>query len=148
MAASTTPISTYKVYLMTSTDSGSSWSKLIDIKDFSDLLNAPEMLDTTTLSDAARTYIPGIQEQEAITCTANYTKANFTAINSLKDTETDFAIWFGGAFSSTTSQVEPTGDDGKYSFKGYATPSINGGGVNEVVDMTITIAPTTVITVG
>lgn len=154
MAASTTPISTYKVYLMKgtlSTDNSTvDYSKLIDIKDFSDLMDAPEALETTTLSDASRTYILGIQEQEAITCTANYTKANMTLLtgSGIKDTECYYAIWFGGTYSSSTSQVEPDGADGKYSFKGYLTPSINGGGVNEVVDMTITIAPTTVIMAG
>lgn len=143
-------ISTYKVYLMAKTGSPAAWSKLIDIKDFSDLMDAPEALETTTLSDASRTYILGIQEQEAITCTANYTKANMTLLtgSNIKDTEVEYAIWFGGSYSSSTSQVEPDGSDGKYSFKGYLTPSINGGGVNEVVDMTITIAPTTVITAG
>ena len=146
MAASTTPISTYKVYLMYKTGSPAAWAKLIDITDFSDLFGAPETLETTTLSDGARTYILGLQEQEAITCGANYKKSDFTTINNLKDTETDFAIWFGGAFSASTSQVEPTGDDGKYSFKGYVSPTIVGAGVNEVVKMNLTIAPTTVIT--
>ena len=147
MAASTTPISTYKVYLMKgtlSTDNSTvNYAKLIDIKDFSDLMNAPEMLETTTLSDKARTYIPGIQEQEAITCTANYTKGNFGTINSLGGTEQYFSIWFGGDPSDSSG-----GQDGKYSFKGFITPTINGGGVNEVVDMTLTIAPTTPIEAG
>jgi hypothetical protein len=39
----------------------------------------------------------------------------------------------------------PTGSDGKYEFKGELTVFISGGGVNEVVDMTISIAPKTVI---
>ena len=44
-------ISTYKIFLMMMQDSGSTYAKLVDIKDFPDLGGAPEMLETTTLSD-------------------------------------------------------------------------------------------------
>ena len=134
-------ISTYKVYLMdggTGTNASFGSSALIDIKEFPDFLNPPEMLDTTTLSDSSRTYIPGIQETEAMTFTANYTKAGFAALNALKGVEHHYGIFFGGL--GTTNAT-----DGYFTFKGILTPSVNGGGVNEVVDMTITIAPTTVI---
>lgn len=135
-------ISTYKVFLMKKT--GSVWSKLLDIKDYPDLGGEPEMLETTTLSDGAATYIPGIQSQEAMAFTANYTKADYAAVKALEDVETDFAVWFGGTESGGV--VTPTGTEGKFSFKGKATVYISGGGVNEVVDMTISIAPSTVIT--
>ena len=134
-------ISTYKVYLMdggTASNASFGSSQLIDIKEFPDFLNPPEMLDTTTLSDSSRTYIPGIQETEAMTFTANYTKAGFKALNDLKGSEHHYGIFFGGI--GTTNAV-----DGYFTFKGILTPSVSGGGVNEVVDMTITIAPTTVI---
>ena len=136
-------ISSYKSFLMTSTNSGTSWSKLIDIKEFPDLGGAPEMLDTTTLSDGARTYIPGIQETEALTFTANYTKADYQSLNALKDTEGNYAVWFGATVSGGVAT--PDGSAGKFSFKGYLDVFVAGGGVNEVVDMTITIAPSTVI---
>ena len=136
-------ISSYKAFLMQSSN-GSTYTKLVDIKEFPDLGGAPEMLDTTTLSDGARTYIPGIQETESMTFTANYTKADFTTLNALKDTENYYAVWFGATVSGGTAT--PTGSDGKFSFKGYLDVFVAGGGVNEVVDMTITIAPSTVIT--
>ena len=44
-------ISTYKVFLMKKAASGGTYSKVVDIKDFPDLGGAPEMLETTTLSD-------------------------------------------------------------------------------------------------
>ena len=137
-------ISSYKSFLMTSTNSGSTWSKLIDIKEFPDLGGAPEMLDTTTLSDGARTYIPGIQETEAMSFTCNYTKSDFSALNALKGSEGDYAVWFGGTVSGGVAT--PDGTAGKFSFKGYLDVFVSGGGVNEVVDMTVTIAPSTVIT--
>ena len=46
-------ISTYKVFLMKKTTDA--YEKLIDIKDFPDLGGAPEMLETTTLSDRMQT---------------------------------------------------------------------------------------------
>lgn len=136
-------ISTYKVYLMKKgTTSGATYDKLIDIKDFPDLGGEPEMLDTTTLSDGARTYIPGIQSQEALTFTANYTATDFQTLKALEDTEYDFGVYFGASGSGNA----PTyGTEGKFTFKGKLTVFVTGGGVNEVVDMTISIAPSTEI---
>ena len=138
-------ISTYKVFLMKSTD-GSQYEKLIDIKDFPDLGGSPEMLETTTLSDGMQTYIPGIQSLDALEFNSNYTKEDFESLKALEGTEMYFSVWFGGTVSGGT--VTPTGADGKFNFKGSLSVFPVGGGVNEVVGMTITIAPSTPITVG
>ena len=135
-------ISTYKVFLMKK--SSDTWSKLIDIKDFPDLGGSPELLETTTLSDKMQTYIPGIQSLDALEFTANYTKTDYTTLKALEGEETDYAVWFGGTESGGV--VTPNGNDGKFSFKGALSVYASGGGVNEVVDMTITIAPSTPIT--
>ena len=135
-------ISTYKVFLMKKTSE--TWSKLIDIKDFPDLGGSPELLETTTLSDKMQTYIPGIQSLDALEFTANYTKTDYTTLKALEGEETDYAVWFGGTESGGV--VTPNGNDGKFSFKGALSVFASGGGVNEVVDMTITIAPSTPIT--
>lgn len=124
--------------------SGSTYEKLIDIKQFPDLGGVPEMLETTTLSDKMQTFIAGIQSLDALTFTANYTKTDYTTLKALEGTQTDFAVWFGGTEASTS--VTPTGSDGKFSFTGELSVYVNGGGVNEVVNMTISIAPSTVIT--
>ncbi len=137
-------ISTYKIFLMKK--SGETWSKLIDIKDFPDLGGSPELLETTTLSDSMQTYIPGIQSLDALEFTANYNLADYTALKAMEGTETDFAVWFGGTESGGT--LTPTGSDGKFEFTGSLSVFASGGGVNEVVDMTITIAPSTPITMG
>lgn len=131
---------------MKKADNTDTWSKLVDIKDFPDLGGAPEMLETTTLSNGAQTYIPGIQSQEALEFTANYTKTDFDALKKLEDQELDLAVWFGG--TEAAGVVTPTGSDGKFEFSGRLSVFVTGGGVNEVVGMTISIAPSTVITVG
>lgn len=136
-------ISTYKAFLMVK--DGGSYKKLIDIKEFPDLGGAPERLQTTTLSDKAHTYIAGIQDTEDLTFTANYTLADFQAVNKYYDgAEHDWAVWLGGTESGAT--LTPDGTDGKFEFKGMLSCYVNGGGVNEVVDMTITLTPSTVIT--
>ena len=124
--------------------SGSTYEKLIDIKDFPDLGGAPEMLETTTLTDSMQTYIPGIQSLDAMEFTANYTNDDYEKLKALEGVETDFAVWMGGTVSS--GAVTPTGDQGKYEFKGQLSVYVAGGGVNEVVDMKISIAPSTPIT--
>ena len=138
-------ISTYKIFLMKKATTGETYEKVIDIKDFPDLGGAPEMLDTTTLSDKMKTYIPGIQSLDALEFTANYTKADFTKLKALEGKEESYAVWFGG--EETGSTLTPTGSDGKFEFKGQLSVFPVGGGVNEVVNMTVTIAPSTPINV-
>lgn len=135
-------ISTYKIFLMMK--NSSTYEKLIDIKDFPDLGGSPEMLETTTLSDKMQTYIPGIQSLDALEFTANYTKEDFTKLKALEGQEKEFAVWFGGTEEGNV--LTPTGTDGKFQFKGQLSAFPVGGGVNEIVDMTVTIAPSTPIT--
>lgn len=134
-------ISTYKIFLMQKNEDA--WEKLIDIKEFPDLGGAPEMLETTTLSDKMQTYIPGIQSIDALEFTSNYTLADYKKLKALEGQDKEYAVWFGGTEAGDT--VTPTGSDGKFKFNGQLSVFPVGGGVNEVVDMTITIAPSTPI---
>lgn len=131
-------ISTYQTYLMYK--NSSSYEKVVDIKSFGDLGGTPELLDTTTLSDKAKTSILGIQGQEAIEFEANYTKTDFSTVKALEGTEHDFAIYMGASAEGT-----PDGSKGKFTFKGNLSVFVKGGGVNEVTGMTISIAPSTPI---
>ncbi len=136
-------ISTYKTFLMESAD-GSTWQKLIDIKEFPDLGGAPEMLETTTLSDRMQTFIAGIQSLDALEFTSNYDFTEYKTLKAKEGKTAHYAVWFGGTESGDT--VTPTGSDGKFKFDGQLSVFPVGGGVNEVHDMTITIAPSTPIT--
>ena len=126
-------ISTYGIQLMHK-GTGSTYTKLVDIKDFPDLGGAPEMLETTTLSNSMQTYIEGIQSADALEFTANYTKDDYDTLVALKSKKESYAVFFGDA-----------GKDGTFYFDGYLSVRVNGGGVNEVVGMTISIAPATEI---
>ena len=137
-------ISTYKSFLMHKKTS--TWEKLIDIKSFPDLGGAPELLETTTLSDAMTTNIMGIQSLDALEFECNYTLEDYTKLKAMEGTETEFAVWLGGSVEG--GSVVPSGSDGKFEFKGQLAVYVNGGGVNEVVNMTVSIAASTPITMG
>ena len=137
------PISTYKVFLMHKTSGGTSYSKLLDIKEFPDLGGDPELLETTSLSDKMQTFILGIQTADGLAFPANYDKDKFTELKALEGQQLDLAVWFGG--TETEGVVTPDGSDGKFSFKGELFTKVNGGGVTEVVSMTVTVAPSTPI---
>lgn len=134
-------ISTYKVFLMKKESVGGEYKKLVDIKDFPDLGGIPDTIDTTTLSNASRTSIPGIQENENLVFTANYDPAKFSELEGLEGKEDSYAVWFGG--TGMGDSLVPDGSMGKFEFGGQLSVYANGGGVNEVVNMTITIAPST-----
>ena len=78
MSASTTPTSTKWTFLMyQSVSTTSDYTKLVDIKDYSDIGGEREMLEITTLSDDMQHFIPGIMQLEngSLQFTCNYTKA-------------------------------------------------------------------------
>ena len=137
-------ISTYKVFLMHKASSEETYKKLIDIKEFPDLGGEPEMLETTTLSDNMQTYIAGIQSMDGLSFSANYDMTEYQKLKALEGKKESYAVWFGGTESSGT--VTPDGSNGKFAFDGELSVYPVGGGVNEVVGMTVTIAPSTPIT--
>lgn len=124
-------ISTYGITLKWGASAGT-LTKKIDIKDFPDLGGAPEMLETTTLSDAAQTFILGIQSLSAMEFTANYTKTDFEAVEADANTEMFYSLEFGD-----------NGDEGVFEWQGQHSVYVVGAGVNAVTEMRIVIAPST-----
>lgn len=143
MAAATSATSTYKSFLMMKQASGSTYEKLVDIKSYPDLGGTPNMIETTTLSDPMTRQILGIQQVDSLEFIVNYTLADYKKLKALEGSEHDFAVWFGG--TETAGVPTSTGEDGKVAFKGGLSVYINGGGVDEVREMTVTLAASTVI---
>lgn len=122
----------------------STYTKLVDIKSFPDLGGSPDMLDKTTLSDAAYTYLLGLQSSDGLQFNCNYDKTDYEKLEALRDREQEYSVWFGGTPGSTADAAPtPTGTDGKFDFKGYLSVYVSGGEVNGVVEMTVVIAPST-----
>lgn len=136
-------ISTYKVFLMKKGASGETYSKLVDIKEFPDLGGEPEMLETTTLSDNMQTYIAGIQSVDGLSFSSNYDLTKFTELKALEGKTEKYAVWFGG--TEAAGVITPDGSNGKFAFDGQLSVYPVGGGVNEVVGMNISIAPSSPI---
>lgn len=91
----------------------------------------PNLLETTTLSDGQQTYIPGIKSTDLMSFTANYTSADF---NTCKDDEGTH-LFYSLEFS----------DGSKFSWEGSHTMGLPGKGVDEVIEMTINVVPSTAI---
>lgn len=125
-------------------DDGTSYSKLIDIKDFPDLGGTPETIETTTLSDSMKTSILGIQSLDNLEFTCNYSLTDFKKIKALEGKQIKFAVWFGGTEGADGVPV-PDGSDGKFKFTGELSVYPVGASTNAVVEMKISIAPSTVI---
>lgn len=133
MSARTSPFSTIGTQLMYKS-SGSTYTKLCDIKDYPDLGGTPERIQTTSLSESQHTYCRGVQDIGDMTFTANYTKAEYETIKALETGSHDFAVYFGN-----------NGEDGKFGCTAELSVYIKGAGVNDVVEMQITLTPSTEI---
>jgi hypothetical protein len=89
-------------------------------------------LETTTLSDEMQTFIIGIQSADAMAFTANYTKADYTAVKADAGKDLYYSLEFGDE-----------GDEGIFEWQGQHSVYVTGADVNGVVEMVITIAPST-----
>jgi hypothetical protein len=100
------------------------------IKDFPSLLGQRSALETTTLSDDAQTFIPGIRQQsETFAFLANYDPTVYDTINKLTAVQKCALVYSDGS---------------GYTWDGHISASVNEGSVDSVVEMTISITPTTV----
>ncbi len=120
-------ISTYGVSLKYGSDSPTTEVK---IKDFPSLLGKRNSLEVTDLSDDAQRFIPGIRAQsESFDFNANYDPAVYAEINGL----------------DAIQKCSLTFSDGSgYTWDGYLSASVNEGSVDAVLEMTISITPSTV----
>ena len=102
----------------------------VRIKDFPSLLGSKSALEVTDLSDEAQRFIPGIRQQsETFDFTANYDAEVYAAINALTEIQ---------KCSLTFS------DKSGYTWDGYISAAVNEGSVDAVVEMTISITPSSV----
>ena len=100
------------------------------IKDFPSLLGKRSSLETTDLSCDAQTFIAGIRQQsESFDFTANYDPAVYNTLNGLAAAQ---------KWSLTFS------DGSKYTWEGSVSVSVNEGAVDAVLEMTISVTPSTV----
>lgn len=100
------------------------------IKDTPVIMAKRSSLETTTLSDDARTYIPGIREtSESFDFTANYDSEVFATLNALTETQKCALVYSDGS---------------GYTWDGKISASVNEAAVDAVLEMTISITPESV----
>lgn len=102
----------------------------VKIKDFPSLLGKKSALEVTDLSDVAQRFIPGVRQQsESFDFLCNYDKTVYAAINALTEIQ----------------KCSLTFSDGSgYTWDGYVSASVNEGSVDAVLEMTVSITPSTV----
>lgn len=102
----------------------------IVIKDTPVIMAKRSSLETTTLSDDARCYIPGIREtSESFDFTANYDSEVFATLNGLTATQKCALVYSDGS---------------GYTWDGKISASVNEAAVDAVLEMTISITPESV----
>jgi hypothetical protein len=120
-------ISSFGVSLKYGADSATT---AVVIKDFPSLLGKRSSLETTTLSDDAQTFISGIRQQaESFDFLANYDAEVYSGLNALTESQ-KWELSFS--------------DGSKYNWEGTVSVSVNEGSVDSVLEMTISVTPSTV----
>lgn len=120
----------------------SSWTKLIDISDYPDLISAPERIETTTLSnEVSRTYITDLRDTEAFTFSNNFEHAKYKLLNTpggegaIKDSAGKAKVFACCLFFKQSQSL--------IRWAAEITLGISGGGISEVVKGSVTATPMT-----
>lgn len=134
MSAAAKAYSTIDTVLKAGSMAGS-LTQLCKIKSYPDLGAAPDNLETTDLEDEQQTFVPGVRSMDQMEFTANYTPEAYATVKSSANTEMYYALEMGSG-----------GAQGKFTWTGQHDVYVNGGDVNAVREMTITITPSSAIT--
>lgn len=124
-------ISTFGVSLKWGT-SAEAVEKVVDVKDFPDMIGEANMLETTHLNDSQQTFIPGIKQSDTLSFTYNYTSADYAKV----EADANKSLFYALEFS----------DGSKFTWEGQHTSGLPGKGVDEVIEATVNIAASTPVT--
>lgn len=114
---------------------GSNFNDLTNLQEIPDLGGDTDAVEVTTLDDAAHMYINGLKDYgESLDFTFLYDKTQFTTLNELTGS-IDWKVTFPGTGANT------------FTFSGECSAKINGIGVNDAITYTLSIKPSTAITV-
>lgn len=115
--------------------SANSLTELCKIKTFPQLNGEREQIETTDLCDEAQTFVPGVQSVESMTFSANFTIATYNALKANALTDGYFELDFGGNAGA------------KATWEGQYDVYVNEGEVNGLIEQTIVVYPSTVVTI-
>ena len=129
---------TMHTYLLYKDSTDSSYKKVVDIKDFPAMGGSPEQIETTTLSNEVSTFVTGVQSMPTLEFLANYSVDGFKALKALQDSAKvyQFALAFGKPVSNSYGSL------GVFTWEGQVSAWLEGGSVNAVREMRISVSAT------
>ena len=107
-----------------------SLTKVIDIKSFGDLGGTPNMLETTTMTDSAQTFISGILQNGEIPFTCNFNQTTYAAVKADAGKQLNYELALGDG-----------GDAGVFEWTGEHRIRFLGKDVDNVLEAEVTVAP-------
>lgn len=117
-------------------EDNTTWTKLCPIQSFPALGGSPEQIEVTDLEDEVQTFIPGVQSMDSMEFGANYTLETYNAVKAKENIPLYYRIKLG-----------KNGAAGTASWQGQHSVYVNEGEVNGAIAMTITVSPSTKITI-
>lgn len=134
MSTTTTTVKAHSTIgtILEVSEDGSTWDKMCPVKKFPALGGAPEQIETTDLEDEVQTFVPGVQSMDAMEFTANYTYESFSAVKAKANTPLHY-------------RLKLAKNAGVATWQGQHSVFVNEGEVNGIVEMTITVSPSTKI---
>ena len=112
----------------------SSLSELCKIKSYPQLNGEREQIETTDLTDTSQTFVPGVQSVESMQFNANFTLTTYQSLKTNALTDGFFELDFASAGAKAT-------------WEGQYDVYVQEGEVNGLVEMTIVVYPSTVVTI-
>lgn len=114
--------------------SANSLSELCKIKSYPQLNGEREQIETTDLTDTSQTFVPGVQSVESMQFNANFTLTTYQSLKTNALTDGFFELDFASAGAKAT-------------WEGQYDVYVQEGEVNGLVEMTIVVYPSTVVTI-
>lgn len=121
-------ITTENTYLIYSETEGGTYTKLIDIKEFPDLMTTPGTVEITTLSDHMKRYLAGLKDTGTLEFNANYSLEDYKKCVALEGKTGYYGVQFG-----------KDGEDGVFLFAADMSVTVKGGGTESAVDMGVNL---------
>lgn len=112
----------------------SSLTEVPDLQDFPDLMGAPDKIETTTMKNTSRTYIPGLKDPGDMA---------FNFLYSGMGASSNYAILKTAQDSGATQYFQlEFPDKSGFAWQGKVTLSVPGKGIGEALQFTANITPT------
>lgn len=115
--------------------SSSALAAIGKIKTYPTLFGQPDALETTDLEDTMQTFLPGVKSSDVMDFTANWDATQFNSYKEKEGADLYFELDFGASAAQ-----------GKFTWQGRLSVSVNEGSVNGIREMTIHVFPSTEIT--